>query len=125
MSPLEEALYGILGTASAGDAILEEAISAHINVLAHPRPAGGLTTNALVHFAGARPKGCWSARPGLDDHAASGHVDYHLVLVMPVGTFRSHHGEVKEMLAWALGTPRPPVPLAHYRGLRGRLDTDF
>ena len=101
VDPLWEALYGILWGPRPPEAIdepFEEQIQAHINVMAHRRPAGGLTTNALIHFAGERPHAPLQTL----SHALEGmrrpRTAMTMVLVMPVGTFRRRREEVKEML---------------------------
>ncbi len=103
VSPLWEAIYGVHWLPTpAPDGILDEVIAAHINVLAHPRPAGGLTTNALVHFTGARLEKPLVTLGRALDAMRRRNVSLTLVLVMPVGTFRSRRAEVEE----ALGMPR-------------------
>jgi peroxiredoxin len=99
VDPLWEAIYGILWRPDpAPDGILEEAISAHINVLAHPRPAGGLTTNALVHFVGARTEEPLETLGRALATMRRQNTSLIVVLVMPVGTFRNRRDVVEETL---------------------------
>lgn len=99
VDPLWEAIYGILWRPDpAPDGILEDAISAHINVLAHPRPAGGLTTNALVHFVGAQPERPLEALGRALTAMRRQNTSLIVVLVMPVGTFRNRRDVVEETL---------------------------
>lgn len=99
VDPLWEAIYGILWRPDpAPDGILEDAIVAHVNVLAHPRPAGGLTTNALVHFAGARPERPLEILGQALAAMRRPNVSLTVILVMPMGTFRNRSGAVEETL---------------------------
>jgi peroxiredoxin len=100
VDPLWEAVYGILWGPRPPESveILEEAISAHFNVLAHPRPAGGLTTNALVHFAGAQSESPLETLGRALAAMRRSNVSLTVVLVMPAGTFRKSRGEVEETL---------------------------
>lgn len=99
VDPLWEAIYGILWLPDpAPDGILEEAIAAHINVLAHPRPAGGLTTNALVHFVGAGSENPLAALGRALATTRRRDLSLLVVLVMPKGTFHRRSSEVEEIL---------------------------
>lgn len=99
VDPLWEAIYGILWRPDpAPEGILEEAIAAHINVLAHPRPAGGLTTNALVHFVGTQPERPLAALGRALTAMRRQNTSLVVVLVMPVGTFRNRREVVEETL---------------------------
>jgi peroxiredoxin len=98
--PLWEAVYGILWGPRPPDVIqpLEEQILAHINVLAHPRPAGGLTTNALVHFPEARPDRLLHTLGRALERLRRPSTALTLVIVLPLGTFRNRADEVEELL---------------------------
>jgi peroxiredoxin len=125
VDPLWEAIYGILWRPyPVPDATLEDAIAAHINALAHPRPAGGLTTNALVHFTGARPERPLQALSRALAAVRRQNVAVTLVLVMPVGAFRNRRAAVEETLGLSgerFGEPPPGSEIgAQQRSLEER-----
>lgn len=97
--PWWEAVYGVFWLPRWPELhdTLEESIAGHINVLAHARPAGGLTTNALVHFVGSG-----SARPlealGQALAAVRRKASLIVVLVMPAGAFHNRTGEIEQTL---------------------------
>ncbi len=79
--------------------ILDEAITAHVNVLAHSKRAGSSGPNVLFHFAapGSAPlEGLGEAFAGVgeDTHVA-------MYLVMPAGSF----GESRSAVERGLGSP--------------------
>jgi peroxiredoxin len=98
--PLWEAVYGIFWGPRPPDVIqpMEEQILAHINVLAHPRPAGGLTSNALVHFPEARPDRLLHTLSRALEGMRRPSAALTLVIVLPLGTFRNSADEVQELL---------------------------
>ncbi len=99
VDPVWEATYGILwGPTPQPDGILEDRISAHINVLAHPRPASGLGQNALVHFMGARDAGPLPALGRALAGIRRPNVSMTVFLVMPVGAFRVDRRALEETL---------------------------
>jgi thiol-disulfide isomerase/thioredoxin len=95
---LSEALYGVHWIPTPRPDALENSIAAHINVLAHPRPAGGLTTNALVHFVGHRPERPLQALGRALAAMSTPNLSTSLVVVMPAGAFRNRSEDVEEML---------------------------
>ncbi len=109
VDPLSEALYGVHWIPTPQPRVLEDSIAAHINVLAHPRPAGGLTTNALIHFVGARPERPLQALGRALSAMRTANLSTTLVVVMPPGTFRNRSNDVEEMLG--VRTERSNGPL--------------
>lgn len=103
VDPIAEAIFVALHMPDGPvgpDGVIEETITGHINILAaHPLAAGGVTTNSLIHFAGAR-----AARPLEALNQALAQIrrrDFALtsVIVLPRGTFASsRHREVEEQL---------------------------
>jgi peroxiredoxin len=98
--PVWEAIYGVQWgpRPPEPDLILEDMIAAHINVIALPRPASGLTTNAVIHFMGGRTAGplrfLGHALAGMRRPNAATTV----VVVMPAGAFRGRAGEIQATL---------------------------
>jgi thiol-disulfide isomerase/thioredoxin len=98
VDPLSEALYGVHWIPTPRPDALENSIGAHINVLAHPRPAGGLTTNAIVHFVGPRSERPLQALGRALAGMRTQNLSTTLVVVMAAGTFRNRSEDVEEML---------------------------
>lgn len=98
VDPVWEAIYGVLwGPTPQPDVIIEDRISAHINVLAHPRPASGLGQNALVHFVG-RGDGPLPALGRALANMRRPNLSMSVYLVVPVGAFRQGGLEFEETL---------------------------
>ncbi len=98
VDPLSEALYGVHWIPTPQPRVLEDSIAAHINVLTHPRPAGGLTTNALIHFVGPRPERPLQALGRALAEMRTPNLSTTLVVVMPAGAFRNRTEDVEETL---------------------------
>ena len=124
VDPVWEAIYGILwGPTPQPDAILEDRISAHINVLAHPRPASGLGQNALVHFVG-RGDGPLPALGRALANMRRTNLSMTVYLVLPVGAFR-HGGREFEAALGLRGERSSNRDTSDYRGHRLFVTEDY
>jgi peroxiredoxin len=109
VDPLSEALYGVYWIPTPQPQILEDSIGAHINVLAHPRPAGGLTTNAVIHFVGPRPEKPLRALGRALAAMRTPNLSTTLVVVMPDGTLRNRAEDVEETLGVSVERSNGPL----------------
>jgi thiol-disulfide isomerase/thioredoxin len=82
----------------APDAILDEAIAAHVNVLADPRPARGTTANSLVHFADPRMDRPLNALGEALARARQKNAPFLAAVVVSPGTFTGRRREVEARL---------------------------
>jgi len=101
LDPITEAIYVALHRPPppAPDGVLEEAVGGHVNILAaHPLPPGGVTTNSLIHFAGARAERPLGALNRALAQIRRRDFALNSVIVMPRGTFASRRREVEEQL---------------------------
>jgi peroxiredoxin len=81
------------------DAILNEGIAAHVNVLSDRRPSGRIAANALVHFAG--PRGTDRILTGLGEalgRARQKEAPFLAVVVLPEGAFGTRRREAEARL---------------------------
>jgi peroxiredoxin len=80
------------------DGLLEQAITAHVNVAGLPRTAEPLTMNVLVHFVGARGEQPLEALGQAVRLSRRAEMPLVMVLVLPVGAFAQRPGEVEARL---------------------------
>ncbi len=82
----------------APDAVLDEAIAAHVNVLADRRPARGTTANSLVHFADPRMDRPLNALGEALARVRRRNLPLLVIVVLPPETFSGRRREVEVRL---------------------------
>ena len=75
------------------DFIVDDAIAGHVSVMGQSPPAGGLTTNTLIHFAGRNIERPLETLSHALSQMRQPHMSLVLFLVLPMGTFATRRSE--------------------------------
>jgi len=122
------------------DFIVDDAIAGHVSVMGQSPPAGGLTTNTLIHFAGRNMERPLETLSHALSQMRQPHMSLVLFLVLPMGAFATRRSEFQAQLGslderftrnlhitedysggWTKAFAAPEGPSTHLINARGEL----